>query len=230
MNDKVEFKIEDKEYYVQFPSARQEKDGMIVFAKALTKAVQDGIMSQDRLDKYCRDQGVWNDEKQKNREDIETFIRNGVDTLAKGGVKKSEARTLAIQMRRKRFELMALLMDRTKLEGFTAEALADKERTAYFISCCTKNKDGTRVFASIEDYCDKENDVIGKLAEYNYAKLTNGFDDDFQSKWPEVEFLTKYGFVNADFNLVNAEGKFVDEEGNEIKEPEKVEFTEFLEG
>ena len=226
--DKLEFTLDSKKYFTVKPSPRQEKDGMIVFAKTLTKLVKEGIMSQDRLEKYLKEQGVWDDEKQAKREEIEKILVEGKQKLDEGGIPKWEARKIAIEMRIKRYELMALIMERTRLEGFTAEAIADTERTDFFISCCTKNEDGTKVFPTIDDYQNQADTNLGAFSATNFAKLYNGYGEDTIKKLPENVFLFKYGYVNDNLELVNQEGKYVDVEGNVIEEPKKVEFKEFL--
>lgn len=231
MSDKLEFKVGDKEYYVTKPSARQEKDGMIVFAKTLTKALKEGIMSHDKLDKVIRDEGVWDDDKQKKVLEIAEFLTVGIHKLSAGGIKLSDARTLAIQMRTKRFEYIQLVLEKTRLEGCTAEAIADRERTDFFVSVCVKNSDGSKVFSSLEDYQEKQDSELGNVVSSKFAKLYNGYEEDLGfSKYPENEFLLKYKFTNEKLELVDKDGKFVDVEGNTMEEPQKVEFKEFLEG
>lgn len=227
---KIDFKVEDKDYYIVKPSSRQEKDGMIMFARSLTKYVKDGIFSQEKLDSYLREQGVWDDEKQKEMEEIAKFVKEGADKLASGGIKKSEARKLAIEMRGKRFQFMQLTLEKTQLENFTVEALADADRTDFYISCCTKNSDGSKVFKDFDDYQDKKDTELGKSAALNFAKLHNGYNEDFAHEFVENKFLKEYGFVNDKLELVNEEGKYVDVDGNVVEEPQKVEFKEFLEG
>jgi len=204
---------------------------MIIFAKTLTKALKEGIMSQDGLEKFMRKEGVWDDDKQKEVEEIISFVKEGKEKLDAGGMKLSEARALAIKMRTKRMEYLRLILEKTRLEGCTAEAIADKERTDYFISVCTKHADGSKVFNSVEDYQEKQDGELGSSASISYAKLNNGYEDDLGfKKLPENEFLVKYKFANEKLELINSDGEFVDVDGNPVEEPQKVEFKEFLEG
>lgn len=220
---KTEFKVDEKDYFVTLPSARQEKDGMILFAKSLTKYIKEGILSGDKLEQYYRDEGIWDDFKQKERENLEKFLGEGILKLRKGGIKKTEAKDLAIEMRLQRFQLMVLLLDRSKFESFTAESLAEKDRSAFFVSCCTKNADGSRAFSNLDDYLDRENSDLSRVAATKFASLYNGYDENFEKKLPENEFLIKYGFMDEQMQMIQEDGTV------KVAENQLEEFTEFTE-
>lgn len=226
---KVEFKVKDKGYYVINPSARNIIKAQSEYAKSFADAIHNGILTRDAMDKKMVEQGVWSEEKEKQRTELENFISNGYDVLKiKGGIKKSAAKDLAIAMRQKRFELMFLLADKSKYELCTAEGLAERNRLNFLISVCCKNEDGTNLFKDVNDFYDKQEDEVTMEASRKFANLYAGYDEDIYKKLPENEFLLKYGFVNENLEMIDKDGKIIDEVGNQVKDEPVVEFQEFL--
>ena len=219
MSDKATFTFEEKEYTVFYPSARQIKDANIEYAKALADATRKGLLLRDTLDSEMRKQGLWSDEKQKLLEELDKILIDGQTTLKeRGGIKKSEARKLAIQMRKSRMQRILLLSDRNKLDIHTVEGMAEQAKFSYLVASCTKDSNGMRVYKNLDDYYDKQDDAVANIAASQMAMLYYGVDKNVAKTLPENEFLIKYGFANEDMRLVDKDGGLVDENGKRIDE------------
>lgn len=234
-NNKREFKVADKNYYVVMPSPKQERDSQIVYAKALTSAIKSGILCKDSIDTWLRTQGIWSDEKESKKFELQLFLATGQNMLEtkrdKDGknMKKSDARKLALEMNDKRMELLKLLSETGKYSEYTAEGMAENDKFVYLVSVCTKNEDGTKTFSSVEDLYEKEETELAQTAQNEFAIIFSGFNPDFYKDFPENKFLIEHGFVNDKLQLIDKEGNNVDEEGNKLKEEEAAPiFTDFL--
>ncbi len=219
IKNKVTFTVDEKEYCVVRPSPKQIKDANIVFARELNIALSKGLMPRNALDGHMRKNNLWDDEKSEEHNRLVKDINAGEEKLKRGGIKKSEARKIAIQMRIDRVELMTLVAERNSLDIFTAEGVSQQAQFNYFVTICTlDNETGKQVFANVDDYVEKQDTKLAETAASNFALLQYGLDKDYQKSLPENEFLIKYKFVNDDLKLVNQENHLVDIDGKLINE------------
>jgi hypothetical protein len=171
------------------------------------------------LDDVLVEQGLWDDIKQSKFNQLQNAILNGERTLAKGGISLTEAKNIAIDMRKARLELRDLISVKTNLDTHTAEGQADNARFNYLVSCCLVYTDTKQpYFAGYEDYLNKAADPLAVLAAQHLASMLYGLDNDYEEKLPENKFLKKYHFVDDQLRLVNKEGKLVDADGRLIDE------------
>ncbi len=211
-----------------------------------------GAIVRAALEGVLREQNLWDDARQAHLEELNRKLIQGERTLATGGIRLSEARELAVQMRRDRYELRVLLGDRNSLDVNTAEAQAENARFNSMVASCTVHADtGKPYWKSEEDYlASEEHELAGKAARI-MGNLVYDLDDDFELKLPEARFLIARGFadakghlidkrgrlidslgrlVNEDGRLVNEEGQLVDVDGNLLTDDgkPKVDFVPFL--
>jgi len=192
-----------------------------VGAKAWTDCVRDGIMTKKELEKFMKEQGIWDDGKDEEQKKIIQEISNLEKKLYVGSaghnkLKASEGKDIAIEMRIKRAELRDLIAERMSLEQNTAEAISDNAKFDFLVSTCTYHENGSKVYADIEDYKQNADSEIGFTAASTLASLLYSVDKDFEAKLPENKFLKMFKFVNDDLSLVNDKGETVDLEGRRI--------------
>src|SRR6056297_2386714 len=85
--------------YVTRPTKEDNSDAQIVASKVFKKAVMEGALLKQSLDNILREQGLWDDNKQQELDEINEKIEKNLLKLKKGGIKLSEARDLAIDVR-----------------------------------------------------------------------------------------------------------------------------------
>lgn len=256
MQNKKTFKVQidgnDVEFAVLRPTQAVGAKAQRVHSKAFRESVESGAMVRSRIEKVMRDQNLWDDEKQKDYEQTYKRLLEGEKKLAKGGIKLSEAREVAIQMSIDRGAIRQLLANRNQLDQHTAEAAAENAKFNYLVSACTVFSDtGKSYFRDFEDYQNRENDPVAGPAQNLLAMMLYDVEEGHEKKLPESKFLLKYKFVredlrlidkqgqlidikgrrvNEDGNLVNSEGQVVDAEGNLLTDTGeyKVEFQPFI--
>jgi hypothetical protein len=193
-----------------------------VGAKAWTECVRDGIMTKKELEKFMKEQGIWDDGKDAEQKKIIEEISSLEKKLYVSGTHKdgkmraSEGKKIAIDMRIKRNELRDLIAERMSLEQNTAESMSDNSRFDFLVSSCTYYENGQKVYTSLDDYKERADNEIGYAAATALASMLYSVDKDFESKLPENKFLKMFHFVDDNLSLVNDKGEAIDLEGRRI--------------
>ena len=202
------------------PTPENTRQSQKVYNRTFRDALESGALLRQKLDTYMQEQGLWNEEKQKQYDKLVDGIIQDEKIIKKGGIKLSEAKSIAIKMSDSRRDIRDLISEKTTMDGNTAEGQADNARFNYLMACCTvdpdtgkpifADEDGNPCLSTYEEASADEYlvDAAGKLAEMLY-----GVDDDYEAKLPENKFLKQYDFVNEDLQFINEEGQTVDREG-----------------
>jgi len=191
-------------------------------AKTWTDCVREGIMTKKELEKFMKEQGIWDDGKDEEQKNIIKAISelekklfvSGADKSSK--LRASEGKEIAIQMRVKRNELRDLIGERMSLEQNTAESISDNSRFDFLVANSTFYENGNKVYSSLDEYREKADSEIGFAAATALASMLYSVDKDFEAKLPENKFLKMFDFVDEDLSLVNDKGETVDLEGRRI--------------
>lgn len=212
----------DIELSVVRPTPKQLRQAQIVYSKSVRNNIENGAILRIRLEEYLREQGVWSDVKQKEKEKLEKEILEATRLIKRGGsenLTKSKGKELALKIKNARFRLRDLISSFSALDNISAEGLADNERFSYLVSVCTlRNNNGNPYYSSLEDYYDRGNEDAASDCAEKLANLLYGIDDNKEKDLPENQFLLKYGYVNDKLQPIDKEGKLVDWEGRPINE------------
>jgi len=139
--------------------------------------------------------------------------------LKKGGIRASEAKDIAIDIRKNRIQLRDLIAERNALDTNTVEGQAENARFNCLVSLClVDNETGKPVYKNMDDYLENSTDEEAFLGAQTLAQMMYGLDKDFEKKLPENKFLVDYGFANENLHLINKEGNLIDVDGNLIDE------------
>jgi hypothetical protein len=216
---KVTLDTKEVELAVLRPTIKQKQEGQKVYNKAFRDAVESGGILRAKVENVMREQKLWDDTKQKQLRELQEKIAESERRIKSGGIKLSEAREIALQMRKYRAELRTLNSDRIGLDNNTAEGQADNAQFNFFVSACTVfNDTGKQYFKSYEDFLSKEVDPAIGPAASNLAMMLYGIDPDYEKRLPENEFLKKYKFVDNELNFIDKQGRRVDSEGRLVNE------------
>ena len=202
------------------PTPKQEKDADLEQRKAFRYFAEKGLMLRAKLESYLRSQNLWDDDKQKQVEELDKTLREGYKKLYEvGGLKLSEARQICLDMRAARNKRLLLLADYYALDNNSVEGQAQDVRQNYLVSVCTVyNETGKPVFESLADYDNRAASKLGYDAAANMAKLTHEVDDSFEKELPENKFLLKYKLCDEKLRLVNKDGHLIDADGRLVDE------------
>jgi len=207
------------EFLIKSPSLDNQREATKFYNQSFSEALKAKAVVRAKLDDLLVDQGLWDAIKQAKFVDLQSQILEGERKLAKGGISLSEAKTLALNMKKVREELRELISVKTNLDTHTAEGQADNARFNYLVSACTVYKDsGKLYFNSYEDYMNRATDPVAILAAQNLAGMLYGLDSDYEEKLPENKFLRDYKFIDEKLRLINKAGQLVDVDGKLVDE------------
>ena len=213
-NFKVSLDGKEIELCVLRPNVKQRQEGQKVYNKAFRDAVESGAILRAKVNNVMREQNLWDDTKEAQYKQLVEKINSNERKIKSGGIKLSEAKDLALQMRKDRIELRSLTSERSGLDNNTAEGQADNAQFNYWVSTCTVYSDtGKPYFSSYEDYVGRDEDPVTGKAASNLALMLYNLDPDYEKKLPENEFLKKYKFVDEELHLVDKHGRRVDSQG-----------------
>lgn len=220
-------KFTKKEFAVKIPPYKVFDEANKIKSKVFNESLNNGDMLRDQLEDILRQRGLWNDQRQREYETLRREILDREYQLQKGGIKLSDAKRLALEMKEKRQRMVEMLSSRSDLDSQTCEGKADNARFNYlFAHSLVYNDDVETPYYKngIEDYMlDMDNPVAirGATEFYYLISGTENLDD----KLPENRFLKKFNFVDEHYRLVEKEtgrlidkdGRYVDEYGNYIE-------------
>jgi hypothetical protein len=209
----------DKKFSVVLPSSDDQKEANRVYNTAFSDAIKAKALVRAKLDDVLVEQGLWDDKKQKDFNDLQNSILEGERRLAKGGIQLTEAKKVALQMKKDRADLRDLISVKTNLDTHTAEGQADNARFNYLVSSCLVYSDTKETyFKGYQDYLSRAAEPVSILAAQHLASMLYGLDSDYEEKLPENKFLMKYKFVNDKLRLINKDNQLIDEEGRLVDE------------
>ena len=215
------------EIYVRKPTNGELTRAEKVRVKQWSKFKSDpDIMSKVQLKRYLEERKIWDKGKQKESSALEKSIAELQDKLSRPGkrkVKMSEARNIAIELRKKRVEYRDLISEKIELESNTTESLADNARFDYLVTCCTFYKDSDeKVYNNSGDYESDSTDTAF-VAASALGQLLYNLNDSFEASLPENEFLVNQKLADKEnLALIDFDGNYVDEDFNVILKKEEL--------
>jgi len=199
----------EKILFVKKPEWSDESKAKAYGAKAFKEALDNGAILKDELEKILISRGIWNEAKQKQLQDLSKTITDGLVALKKGGIKKSKARDIAIEIRVARATQVILMTERNKYEDLTVENQVTNAQFDALVALCTFDEEGNKIFSSIEDYRDKAGTPAALAAANELSRIRYGLDPKWQENLPENKFLKEHKFVNDNLELVDDKGRKV---------------------
>jgi hypothetical protein len=219
-------------------TSKTSSESQLVYNKAFSNALKEGSLLKSRLESYMKEQGMWNEEKEKEYKDlIETMselekqLNSGLNENG-DKLKLSEAKEKAIKLSSTRNDLASLLRERSSLDSSTAESMADNARFNYLlVMSCYDYKTQKRLFESVDAYMDQGDDEMAIEVATKFAELFYNIEADHEKKLTEFKFLKRFNFIDDDGFFIDKDGNKVNIKGEPIKEePENktdVETAEF---
>jgi len=210
------------EIVVKKPNASVINQAQKIGAKVWTESVREGLFTKLSLDKFMRDNGIWDDSKEEEKENIvenikllERQIALGVDGKK---LKVSEGKRKAIELRGLRNNLRSLLSEKINLESNTAEGLADNAKFNFLVACCTFDVNDQKIYKNIDDYNNNSDDEVAFAAAAALGQMMYSLDSNYEEELPENQFLKKFNLVDDDLSLVDKDGHRIDVDGTLVND------------
>ncbi len=208
--------------YVRRPNAKDFKEAKLYSNSGVAKAIKGGnFITRSQTKDHIMKAGIWTEEQEKKLVEITNKITERTDKLKKGGIKKSEAKTICFELIDLREEQLVVLSRVNELDKFTIEAQAENDEFDYLLSACLLNEEGERVFESVDDYKEKATDEPYYFtAGEELQKIIYGFGrmDDILKSRPEYQFLMEQKIIDDKLRYIDKEGNLIDKFGNRVDE------------
>jgi len=161
-----------------------------------------------------REQKLWDDNKQKQYEDLIEEISEMEESLQKGGIRLTLAKEIALDLRKKRDEFRTLIAERNALDAASAEGQADNARFEELVRLCTiKPETNARWFSNQKDYDASSNQPWVVTAAEKLGNAMYGLDPNYEKNLEENKFLQEFKYVDNELRFINEDGHTVDSEG-----------------
>tara|TARA_R100000008_G_scaffold86295_1_gene78767 strand:+ start:1017 stop:1982 length:966 start_codon:yes stop_codon:yes gene_type:complete len=210
---------------VKKPTPQNYRDSQIAYNKAFREALDAGAFLRQKLNDHMVDQGIWNDKKQEEYEKFVTKISEKEDLLKGGGIRLSNAKKIAFELKDLRIKFRDLLAERNALDANSVEGQADNARFAALVRLCVCDASTKK---SLFNTGDQEKDekayeaqadqpwVVDAAAEL--ANMIYELDPDYDNSLAENQFLREWKFIDEKHQLINKDGHNVDEDGRLVNE------------
>ena len=225
-NKKAEvFEYKGKSYCILNPTSQINEDASMEYNRIFSKALRNGALLRESLDSFMRDQNLWDDSRQEEYTGYLQQITEKERQLKLGGIKLSEAKQIAIEIRALRAISRVMIEHKNSLDVNTAQGQAENARFNYLlINCLVYNDEEDngqfrRVYSSMDEFnADEAEDSVGVEAAGIFARIYFGLEKDYEHNLPENKFLREYKFSNNEDHLVDEQGRTVDYEGRLVDE------------
>lgn len=225
-NTKIEFSVlvdgVETKLAVRRPTLKDYDESTKVYNSAFSNAIGSKALVRPKLDDFLKEQGLWDDKKEAEFTGMQEELLQCERVLAKGDrkLKLSDAKGIALKMRKLRNDMRELISVRGELDANTAEGQADNAKFNYLVyACLVYNDTNEPYYTSYENYLNAVGqDTVSYIAAQKFANLQMGLDTGRENSLPENKFLKQFGFIDDKLRLVNKDGHLVDEKGRLIDE------------
>jgi len=207
---------------IKKPTANVINQAQKVGAKVWTESIREGLFTKISLDKFMKDNGIWDSKKEQEKDDIVNNIKLLERQIALGvdgrKLKVSEGKQKALELRGLRNQLRDLLAEKINLESNTAEGLADNAKFNFLVANCTFTPNGEKVYKSLDDYNENADDEVAFAAAAGLGQMMYSLDSSYEEELPENQFLKKFNLVDDELSLVDKDGHRIDVDGTLVND------------
>lgn len=218
--DGKELKLDIKQ-----PGHKTLQEAQMVYNVELTSLIRSSIannsqlFSREQLEKHLGDLGIWTEKDARLFLQLQIELRASELKLKQGGIKVSEAKKIAIQMKTKRAALLGLYNRRSQFDSITMESMADNKKFKFLITkCVVVNESNIPFFTNTDDYEKRQNEKASIDAATSLANKLYGYNDNVVSDLVENKWLQEFNFADDEGRLINDDGELIDIDGLLVNE------------
>ncbi len=201
------------------------QDAQMVYNVRLTTLIKrsvsqdEELLSRQQLEQHLESLGVWNQEDAKSFLKLQLELRALELKLKCGGIKISEAKRIAMDMKTKRAVLMVLHNRRSQFDSITMESIADNEKFKFLIvRCVLLAENNTPFFVDVEDYESRQKETASIDVATFLAGKIYGYDQDTEANLVENQWLKEFDLADNKGRLIDDKKRLIDRDGRLIDE------------
>lgn len=189
------FEIEYQEgdirrYFIGVPTSEDIRQADWEEAKVYNKALKDGVFTAGEMLEILQSRNIVGPEYERLGMDIKAKLAEKLVEMERETEEEKRV-MLAISVSAIRDELFKWNQRMTGPMSNTCERLASDAKTEYLTSCVIQDKDGKRVWSSIEDYRKEKDIALQTKARFMVMLWLEGVEPDFLDKVPENLVLSQ---------------------------------------
>lgn len=201
------------------PTAQDYRDSQVQYNETFRQALDSGALLRQKLTDYMKEQGIWDDDKQKENDAFVDKISSREDALKAGGIRLTDAKQIALELRKLRADFRELLAEKNALDANSAEGQADNARFSELIRLCLLDPTTkTPRFPDQKAYDTQADEPWVIEAAADLAGMIYGLDPNYDKNLEENKFLKEFKFVDDELRFVNSDGHLVDMDGRLVNE------------
>ncbi len=167
--------LNDINYKVVFPTVGQSTEADIDYSKSYNSSLKNGILPRVAMEAYVRNNELWEVEKD-NEIDLLNKELGDITFEIKKEKDLEKRKVLTIKFIEKRDELLVLGSERESLYHHTAESKGEEARISSLIWKCVSKEDGTKVWASKEDFLNERDSQLVSGLVQAFVGFTSGLE------------------------------------------------------
>lgn len=210
-------KGELKEFKIAKPTLADIREAQKVYNRAYNDALNSDAIIRIQLEEIMRKKGLWGDAEQTKFLSLQSDIKDLEYKLTVRGIKLSQAKEIALKIIELRNDMSKLLANRRVMDNNTAEGQAENMQFNYLVSACTVYSDGSKIFNSLEEFLQSDEEELVEKACTKFMEMKYGItasDNDL----PEYNFLKKYKFIDEKLRFIDKQGRLCDKDGRLVDE------------
>ena len=178
------------------PNQKILQDSNFVSKQAFSKALRNGILTNDEAQRIMKENNLWTDEDEKKNTEWRAQVKELEDILEEGKPSREVGLATVAKLQGLRNQLSDLNLKFTSITDNTAETIAGEAKLHYWAAhCVVYNDSGKKVFPKgVDEFLERGDEQIARdsfkeamLAHYEYAygiKMPTNFIDELaENKW-----------------------------------------------
>lgn len=174
------------------------------------------LLSKQQLDMHLEKLGIWTEIDASNFLKLQLQLRSMELKLQQGGIKVSDAKKIALDMKTKRAILLMLYQRRAQFDNITMESISDNEKFKFLMTSCVFGENDLQFFIDIEDYESRQNEQATIDSSIILAGKIYGYDSGAEANLIENKWLKQFEFADDNGRLVDDKNRLIDIDGRLI--------------
>lgn len=201
------------------------QDAQMVYNVQLTALIKKSstegseLLSRQQLEQYLDNIGIWTEDDGRQFVKLQLDLRALELRLKSGGIKVSEARKIALDMKTKRAIMLVLYNRRSQFDGITMESISENKKFQFILTkCLVTFDDNMPFFLNTNDYEARQSEQAALDSATALANRMYGYDDATEGDLVENKWLKQFEFADDKGRLIDDTGRLVDVNGHLINE------------
>jgi len=175
----------DKEYYIVAPTADDIRGADWQYSRVYTKTLVEGITTSSEMMDILRRRGIIGPEFEQRQNELANNLAVKILEL-QTSTEIDRKQLLALEVANAREELFNWNQRLNGPMSNTCEQMADDARLEYLTSRMIENKDGTKVWATYDDFLKERSKALSNRSRFEVMLYIQGLDSNFMEQVPEA--------------------------------------------